>query len=77
METSKKVKELLMTKGEGLVNTQKVNDMNTKIKALEKKGLVKRQNYTLPQIDTVGSDINQHKTKNKNTSSTKDEYYFM
>lgn len=63
METSKKVKELLKKKGKGLVDENRVNEISIKIKQLEKEGLIIRQNYTLPQIDTIGAEVSTSGSK--------------
>jgi hypothetical protein len=65
MPISKRVEKFMTTKGKGIVDLDHVKDISTKIKKMEDEGLIKRQTYTLPQMDTIGIKRTKNKTQEK------------
>lgn len=71
MNTSQKIKDLLKEQEQKFANCPKFHELQQFYLEMEEKGLIRKQEYNLPRLDTIGWSIH-HKA---NSAQKKDRHF--
>jgi len=66
MQLSDEVEDLIKNKEQSLVNDKKLTGLLKSINDLSKQGLLKKQTYSIPSVDTIGKRLYESIVSKKN-----------